>query len=178
MTKPSLLLLFLPLLLVACDNNDPDPDSITSGVVTLTQSDFNGAVQAFSFSRGQSITSPNDDGVAPDLIMNLQRSENNEPVGPFFSSLAVPAGFRLLEAFATPEEARSFFDNLSSVPTDNYALAALNLREGQVWAVRTASDTFTKILILSAEIQVAGSDATSIEVSFEWTHQSDGTPTF
>ena len=165
-------LLLVILLFYGCDSTEPIVD--TSDEVTINQN-----MIGFSFSFGKAITIPNSENIIPDILILAHIDEQGNVLGVFFAADSLKPAFNLVKEFSDYDSAKTFFYNLAEAPDSNYQYLALPVRVNQIWAVKTNTSKYGKILIINTN---AFYDSTALnyktEAKFKWKYQSNGSRFF
>jgi hypothetical protein len=172
MGRYSSILLFIALLLTACNKND-DPD--TSGTATINNElTLDPKLQTyigygFLFSEGKLVS--NIDVPSPDIIVYRDGSTISLEANNLKNS------FSKYGEYADQASAKDAFNKLTSASASQWLASAVPLKENQVWLYRSGTDKYAKIRIISIKTEIRGTFEYA-ECTFEWVYQPDGTLTF
>jgi len=138
-------LLFIALFLIwtSCDKEK----TLLTNEFTLDSEMHKG----FQFENLNIIDFPNSNDLKPDFIVLAQTSDNGDVLSPFLSQPDLENRFILSEEFDNTESAQAYFDSYSTPENKPFQQFALNVKPNQIWLIKTNSDKFGKILIVSTE---------------------------
>ncbi len=171
------------LIYMGCDNSIEHAKSKTAGEITLNNDEYNSKIFGFSFSTADLIEYPNSESLTPDIILMAELDGNGNTKSIYLSScMQTKQSFILMEQFSDLESAENYFYTLSEASEDGYEIYALQVKEYQVWSVKTVDDKYGKILILNTErdenILKPISTNSYGEVTFRWVYQPNGSKKF
>jgi len=103
--------------------------------------------------------------IKPDFILIPQTNITGDVMSPFLSNPNLEYRFILSNEFDDIESAKAFYDSYNSAPQGkSLQQFALDLKENQIWLVKTKHGTFCKLLILETKLD---SNNAFVEIRFE-----------
>lgn len=166
-------IILIVVLILGCDPTEPEI-LMNSDIATVDQNN-----SGFSFSRGKSVTIPNNENIIPDFLIAAHIDMNGNVLGVFFAAESFRPAFNLIKEFSQSDSALTFYNNLLEVPDSNYQELALPVNLNQIWAVKTGDNKFGKILILNTEAKY---DSVALNyktvANFKWKYQPNGSRSF
>jgi hypothetical protein len=157
-TRKKYLFLFVAILCIACNEDYiPSEYSLSSG-----------EVNGFSFDKMNVVNKPITTHIYTDFIVAAGLNETGEFVSPFFTQLDFKSYFVLSKQFDNLQSAQHYFDSYITMTEDKsyFDIVAMPVQPYQIWIVKTQSDTYGKILILST-ISYSSNHTTYCSVRFK-----------
>ena len=131
--------------LIGCQHKDCC--SSPSMILTLGSSNVNGKITGFSFASGQIIYYPNTNNLKPDFSVYVQQNDTGVTIGPYLAQQDIRRNFYFAKYISIYDSAKLYFDTYKLNKDTVFGETALSLKQGQIWIIRTNSNSFGKILI-------------------------------
>lgn len=157
-TRKKCMFLVVAILCIAC-NEDNIPSEYS-----LSSSKDNG----FSFDRMNVVNNQIASQIYTDFIVVAGLNETGEFTSPFFTQLEFKTYFVLSKQFDNLQSAQQYFDSYTKMSENEsyFDISALPVQPYQIWIVKTQSNTYGKILILST-INYSSNHSTYCTVRFK-----------
>lgn len=144
--RTNIKILFIALLLIwtscAKENNSPATE------FTLASGTFHG----FLFENMEIIYFPySATTTPPDFNVFAQTNDQGNILGPYLAHIGSENRFILSKEFDDIESAQTYFDSYSTPETTPLQPFALNVKPNQIWLIKTHSESYGKILIISTD---------------------------
>jgi hypothetical protein len=177
MEKIGVLLAVLLVVCISCKKNEEKPQYQGEIVLSseLLQSGQDYIFYGFSFETGKISTYSLTGGALPDLA--AIHVIMGETITVDLSSSNDKDAFYKNGNFSSAAEAQAYYDSYSEVIASEFQPLALNIRENQVWTVKTAAKKYAKIWIKELTIQT-GALSDFANVRIQYNYQPDGSKTF
>jgi hypothetical protein len=175
--KPLLVIILLLSTLLGCKKAD---GPVTSGTATIRSTLYGTGPyysKGFSFSAGKEVSTISDPG--PDMTVNVSKNTDGS-ININMISFETPNyynSFSLIGEFESVTTAVQAFTNLKTVGDVNWTASAIPLKINQIWLYRNDSGKFVKLRIISL-VEITIQNQLSVECTFEWVYQPDGSVTF
>jgi hypothetical protein len=151
-----------------------DPVYPTSGVDTMTNVKVDGYYQGFYFPTGAVISYPNTSQIYPDVMIRLYTESTDTLVKMSFRSVVLRPTFSKLQDFNDSLTAMAWFDSLKTLTDTVFTDIGYDVKEYQVWAIRTQENKYAKLLVTGMLI-----DTNAVaKIVFKWVYQPDGSMNF
>lgn len=173
-----LTILFLIVLFSGCKEDkstEPVVNAVTSGSVAI---DTRRLPTGFSFSRGDTISTPNATNILPDFEFYVKTANDPRPLGVHFVGARpyFKPTFNFKRFFSTLDSANAYFEAIREVTDTAFAVEIFfESTPYQIYTVKTFDEKFAKILITK---NGPNADTSYATCSFEWMYQPNGTRSF
>jgi hypothetical protein len=173
-------ILTFTILYSGCKTDNPtglSGTTLKSGNVTF---DTRRMSQGFSFSQGDTLSTPNSANIWPDFEFFIETG----PDGPMALGVYLAGTypnhnnrqtFHFKRSFSTLDSANTFFQSLTETTDTTFDPIISQLKAHQVYTIKTIDAKFAKILIRNNNLS---NDSSYVTFSFDWVYQSDGTRHF
>ena len=176
LTNMKRYLVILIILILTSSGCTKDEKTRTSGTDTIDNTQYSATTWfAYGFTFSEAKLVPTYPNPGPDITLYV--NIDNSPFRLTLQANNLKPSFHKVGEYSDEAAAKTAFENLKEVSTDQWDEMADPINNNQVWIYRSGTECYAKIRIVSTVNEIR-EGVNYGECTFQWVYQPDGSSTF